>query len=297
MFCRDLDRLGDCRRRLNISPLGSGALAGTSYALDRAGVAAELDFDGVTLNSMDGVSDRDFALEFLACASFIMMHLSRLCEEIIMWSTGEFSFVMLDDAYSTGSSIMPQKKNPDVAELVRGKTGRVYGNLMGLLTVMKALPLAYNKDMQEDKEGVFDTADTLKKCLQIMKPMLESMTVNEEVMGQGARQGFSNATDVADYLVEKGIPFRSAHEIIGKLVLACSETGRSIESLPLEELRKTCPVFDEDVYDQISVEACVRKRDVEGGPNPDAVHKSVDLTRIFLRETAARFDQKSRNIL
>jgi argininosuccinate lyase len=289
MFSRDLDRLADARRRLNVSPLGSGALAGTPYSLDRAGVAAELGFTGTTLNSMDGVSDRDFAVEFLAAAALLMMHLSRLCEEIILWSTNEFGFITLDDAYATGSSIMPQKKNPDVAELVRGKTGRVYGNLIGLLTVLKGLPLAYNKDMQEDKESVFDTVDTLQKCLMVMRPMLETMTVNEAVMSQGARQGFTNATDLADYLVEKGIPFRSAHEIIGKLVLFCAQEGRALENLTLDELRQASPVFDDDVYGQISVEACVRKRNLSGGPNPEQVDRSIALTRVFLKEISGRF--------
>ncbi|MCL1790190.1 MAG: argininosuccinate lyase [Peptococcaceae bacterium] len=289
MFSRDLDRLADTRRRLNVSPLGSGALAGTPYALDRAGVAEELGFAGVTLNSMDGVSDRDFAVEFIAAASLLMMHLSRLSEEIILWSTNEFGFITLDDAYATGSSIMPQKKNPDVAELVRGKTGRVYGNLVGLLTVMKGLPLAYNKDMQEDKESVFDTVDTLKKCLLVMSPMLETMTVNKEAMNQGARQGYTNATDLADYLVGKGIPFRNAHEIIGKLVLVCDQENRLLENLTLEELRQASPVFDWDIYEQISVEACVRKRNHVGGTGPEQVSRSIESTRMILEKMSKCF--------
>ncbi len=284
MFLRDLGRLKDARKRLNYSPLGSGALAGTTFPLDRAGVAAELGFDGITLNSMDGVSDRDFALEFLADASIIMMHLSRLCEELVLWSSGEFRFVVIDDGYATGSSIMPQKKNPDVAELVRGKTGRVYGDLMGLLTVMKGLPLAYNKDMQEDKEGVFDALDTVNKSLLVMEPMLKTMRVNKDVMAEGAKQGFTNATDLADYLAKKGVPFREAHEIVGKIVLHCSKAGYGLEDMTLAQYREISPVFEEDLFSSITVENCVLARKVPGGPAPEAVLESIEQSQKILED-------------
>ena len=284
MFLRDLGRLKDARKRLNYSPLGSGALAGTTFPLDRAGVAAELGFDGITLNSMDGVSDRDFALEFLANASIIMMHLSRLCEELVLWSSGEFRFIVIDDGYATGSSIMPQKKNPDVAELVRGKTGRVYGDLMGLLTVMKGLPLAYNKDMQEDKEGVFDALDTVNKSLLVMEPMLKTMRVNKDVMAEGAKQGFTNATDLADYLAKKGVPFREAHEIVGKIVLHCSKAGYGLEDMTLAQYREISPVFEEDLFSSITVENCVLARKVPGGPAPEAVLESIEQSQKILED-------------
>ncbi|MDR1961673.1 MAG: argininosuccinate lyase [Gracilibacteraceae bacterium] len=282
MFLRDLGRLNDARRRLNYSPLGSGALAGTTFPLRREEVARELGFAGVTPNSLDGVSDRDFALEFLSAAAIIMMHLSRLAEEIILWSSGEFGFITLDDAHATGSSIMPQKKNPDVAELVRGKTGRVYGDLVALLTVMKGLPLAYNKDLQEDKEAVFDAVDTVQKCLLTMAPMLQAMTVRRERLAEEAKKGFMNATDLADYLAKKQVPFREAHAIVGRLVLACAQKGRALEDLPLAELRAASPVFADDVYEAISVEACVRARRVAGGPAPERVREAIRAARAEL---------------
>lgn len=279
MFLRDLGRLKDTRKRLNVSPLGSGALAGTTFALNREKIAEELGFDGITLNSLDGVSDRDFALEFLSASAILMMHLSRLCEELIIWSSGEFSFIEFDDSFATGSSIMPQKKNPDVAELIRGKTGRVYGNLVALLTVMKGLPLAYNKDMQEDKESVFDTVDTIQKCLLIIGPMLATMKINLDVMAEEARKGFTNATDVADYLVKKGLPFREAHAVVGRLVLECSRKNCNLEDLSVEELKKISPLFEEDLYKSISLENCIRTRNIAGGPSPDAVRAALNLSR------------------
>ncbi|MFA6808876.1 MAG: argininosuccinate lyase, partial [Eubacteriales bacterium] len=276
MFSRDLGRIKDGRKRLNLSPLGSGALAGTTFPLLREEVAKELGFDGVTLNSIDGVSDRDFALEFMSAASIVMMHLSRLCEELILWSSGEFNFIVIDDGYSTGSSIMPQKKNPDVAELVRGKTGRVYGDLMALLTVMKGLPLAYNKDMQEDKECVFDAVDNVKKSLLVMEPMLKTMKINKDVMEREAKAGFTNATDLADYLAKKKVPFRQAHEIVGKLVLECSKRGCALEDIQFEELKKVSEVFEKDLYEAISIKYCVNARNITGGPAPEAVKYSMD---------------------
>jgi argininosuccinate lyase len=284
MFLRDLGRLKDTRKRLNLSPLGSGAMAGTTFPLRREEVAEELGFDGVTQNSLDGVSDRDFALEFLAAVSIIMMHLSRLCEELILWSSGEFQFIVMDDGYSTGSSIMPQKKNPDVAELVRGKTGRVYGDLIALLTVMKGLPLAYNKDMQEDKERVFDAVDTIQKSLLVMEPMLGTMKVRPEVMAQGAKGGFANATDLADYLAKKGVPFRDAHEIVGRIVLHCSKKNLGLEDLTLEEYQKLSPVFSADLFENIKIENCVRSRRITGGPAPEAVIKAIELSRKELEQ-------------
>lgn len=284
MFLRDLDRLKDTRKRLNRSPLGSGALAGTTFPLNREKVAKELGFDGVTWNSLDGVSDRDFALEFLSAASILMMHLSRLCEELVLWSTGEFQFIMMDDGYSTGSSIMPQKKNPDVAELVRGKTGRVYGDLMALLTVMKGLPLAYNKDMQEDKEQVFDAVDTIQKSLLVVEPMLRTMKVNQSAMAEGAKGGFTNATDLADYLAKKSVPFREAHEIVGRLVLFCSKRGCGLEDLTLEEFQEFSLVFEEDLFESIGIEYCVRQRSIPGGPAPESVRQAIRLTEKALEE-------------
>jgi len=289
MFARDTGRLMDCLKRTDVMPLGSGALAGTTFKLDRDSTAAELGFAGITENSLDGVSDRDFAIEFCAAASIIMMHLSRFCEEIILWSSAEFRFVELDDAYSTGSSIMPQKKNPDVAELIRGKTGRVYGDLMALLTVMKSLPLAYNKDMQEDKEALFDAIDTVKGCLMVFTPMVETMSLNETVMAQAARGGFTNATEVADYLAKKGVPFRKAHEIVGKLVLDCISRGKSLEDLTLEEYREASPVIEADIYDAINIAKCVAARKVPGGPAPEAVQASIGKGKQWLQEIRHKF--------
>lgn len=279
MFLRDLGRLKDTRKRLNISPLGSGAIAGTTFLLDREQVALELGLDGVTLNSLDGVSDRDFALEFLASASILMMHLSRLCEELVIWSSGEFQFISMDDGYSTGSSIMPQKKNPDVAELVRGKTGRVYGDLVALLTVMKGLPLAYNKDMQEDKEQVFDAVDTIQKCLLVVEPMLRTMQVHRNMMAFGAKGGFTNATDLADYMAKKGVPFREAHELVGRIVLQCSKKGIGLEDLSLSDYQKLSPIFEEDLFRSIGIEYCVRARKITGGPSPETVAEGIRVSR------------------
>lgn len=271
MFRRDRGRLGDIYERMNYCPLGSGALAGTTYPLDRAYTAELLDFYGPTDNSMDSVSDRDYVIELLAALSTIMMHLSRFCEEIITWNTNEYRFVEIDDAYSTGSSIMPQKKNPDIAELVRGKTGRVYGALMSLLTTMKGLPLAYNKDMQEDKELTFDALDTAKGCLALFTGMLDTMKFRRDVMEASAKNGFTNATDAADYLVGKGVPFRDAHGIVGRLVLACIEKNCALDDLSLEEYRSFSPVFDEDIYEAISMKTCVEKRITRGAPGASAM--------------------------
>lgn len=282
MFRRDMERLDDCFKRTNIMPLGSGALAGTTYPIDRQFVARELDFPEITENSLDGVSDRDFAIEFLSCLSLIMMHLSRFSEELVLWSTSEFSFIEMDDAYSTGSSIMPQKKNPDVAELVRGKTGRVYGSLITLLTVMKSLPLAYNKDMQEDKEALFDAIDTVKMCLPVFTKMLATVKFKGENMYKAAQGGFTNATDVADYLVKKGVPFRSAHEIIGKMVLYCIEKNKSLDELSMEEYQSFSDKFKEDVFYEISLEKCISGRKLPGGPSSEAVLESIKNGRSFL---------------
>ena len=275
MFYRDSDRLSDCVRRMNVMPLGSGALAGTTYPLDRESVAEELGFSGVTENSLDGVSDRDFAIELAGVLSLVMMHLSRFCEELILWSSHEFSFVEMDDAYSTGSSIMPQKKNPDVAELIRGKTGRVYGHLMGLLTTMKGIPLAYNKDMQEDKEPIFDAVDTVKLCLPVFCSMISTMTVKKDVMRQGAAGGFTNATDAADYLVKKGVPFREAHAIVGKMVFYALEHQKALDELSLEELKACSPIIEEDIYQAISLETCVNDRKLIGGPAKATVEAAI----------------------
>lgn len=282
MFKRDMGRLADCYKRTDVMPLGSGALAGTTFPLDRKSVAEKLGFAAITANSLDGVSDRDFAIEFCSAASIIMMHLSRFCEELILWSSTEFQFVEMDDAYSTGSSIMPQKKNPDVAELIRGKTGRVYGDLMALLTVMKSLPLAYNKDMQEDKETLFDAIDTVKGCLMVFTPMIETMRIREAKMADAARGGFTNATEVADYLAKKGIPFRNAHEIVGKLVLYCIEQGKSLEQLTLAEYKDASPDIDKDIYDAINIEKCVAMRKVDGGPAPETVKTALKEARSWL---------------
>ncbi|HHT88261.1 MAG TPA: argininosuccinate lyase [Clostridiales bacterium] len=282
MFKRDRSRLSDIFKRMNLSPLGSGALAGTTYPLDREYSAVLLGFDGPTLNSIDGVSDRDYLIEFLSALSIIMMHLSRLSEEIIIWNSNEYRFIELDDAYSTGSSIMPQKKNPDIAELVRGKTGRVYGALISLLTTMKGLPLAYNKDMQEDKELTFDAIDTVKGCLALTDKMLSSMKFNKDIMENSATKGFINATDAADYLVNKGVPFRDAHGIIGQLVLTCIKKGISLDELSLEEYKAVCPVFEDDIYETISLTACVNKRNIIGAPGKEAMEKVIELNEEYL---------------
>ena len=276
MLRRDSERLTDCRKRLNVMPLGSGALAGTTYDLDRDFVAEKLGFDSVTQNSLDGVSDRDFVLELAFDLSTVMMHLSRLSEEIILWSSHEFKFIELDDAYSTGSSIMPQKKNPDVAELVRGKTGRVYGDMIGLFTVMKGIPLAYNKDMQEDKEQIFDAVDTVKMCLPVFSKMLATMTVNKDAMLTGAKGGFTNATDVADYLVKHGLPFRDAHAVVGRMVAYCIEKDKVIDSLTIEEFKSFSALFDDDIYEEISLTACVNQRKLTGGPAVETVRAVIE---------------------
>ena len=284
MLRRDVTRLEDCLERMDECPLGSGALTATTYPIDREFVARELGFARITQNSLDGVSDRDFALELMNDLSILMMHLSRFSEEIIMWCSWEFKFVELDDAYSTGSSIMPQKKNPDIAELVRGKTGRVYGDLMTLLTVMKALPLAYNKDMQEDKEPVFDAVDTVKKCLPVFAAMINTMRLIPENMRAAAGKGFINATDCADYLTKKGLPFRDAYTVVGKLVNHCIEASKTLETLEIEEYRKLSPVFDPDVYDAISLDTCVAMRNVAGGPAKQSVEAQMSYIHEFLRE-------------
>ena len=286
MLRRDVQRMADCEKRTRISPLGAAALAGTTYPLDPASVARELDMYGTFDNSMDAVSDRDFVIEALFCASTAMMHLSRCCEEIILWSNPAFGFVKLPDAYATGSSIMPQKKNPDVAELVRGKTGRVYGSLITLLTAMKGLPLAYNKDMQEDKEPVFDAIDTVELCLPVFSAMIDTLTVNRANMRKAANGGFISATDCADYLAKKGMPFREAYGIVGKLVGHCVDTGHSLETLPLEEYKKVSEYFEEDVYDALSLETCVNGRKVYGGPAPEAVKVQIENIKHFIQERA-----------
>ena len=279
MLLRDLERLSDCRRRMNRSPIGACALAGTTYNTDRRYEAQRLGFDGICRNSMDAVSDRDFCLELMSGLSILMMHLSRFSEELILWSSWEFQFVELSDAYTTGSSIMPQKKNPDMAELVRGKTGRVYGDLMALLTTLKGLPLAYNKDMQEDKEAVFDAVDTVKMCLQVFAPMVATMKVRPENMKKAAQGGFINATDLADYLVKKGLPFRGAYKISGQIVAHCIAQGQVLETLPLEVYRSYSDLFDEDLYQDIDLTACVRKRVSEGGTSPASVEAQLAWVR------------------
>lgn len=284
MFKRDRGRLQDIYRRMNYCPLGAGALAGTTYPLDREYTAELLGFYGPTLNSMDSVSDRDYVIEFLSALSTIMMHLSRFCEEIIIWNSNEYQFVEIDDAYSTGSSIMPQKKNPDIAELVRGKTGRVYGALMSILTTMKGIPLAYNKDMQEDKELTFDAIDTVKGCLALFTGMISTMKFRKDVMSRSARHGFTNATDAADYLVNHGVPFRDAHGIVGQIVLYCIDRGIAIDDMSLEELKAICPVFEEDIYDAISMDTCVNKRLTLGGPGKEAMEKVIALEKAYLEE-------------
>ena len=279
MFGRDISRLSDCLCRMNISPLGSGAMGATTYPIDRLQTAQLLEFDGVTLNSIDGVSDRDHIIELASAISIIMTHLSRFSEEVILWCSSEFGFISLDDAFSTGSSIMPQKKNPDVAELVRGKTGRVYGSLFGILTVMKGLPLAYNKDMQEDKEGIFDAVDTVKQCLEVFAPMFESVTVNADAMKAAAEKGFINATDCADYLTKRGVPFRDAYTASGRLVRYCIENGKTLEQLSIEEYREVNELFDEDIYAEIDLLKCVSDRDIVGGPAPNRVKAHIGLVR------------------
>lgn len=283
MFRRDRSRLADIHERMNYCPLGSGALAGTTYPLNRERSAELLGFTGPTLNSMDSVSDRDYLIEFSAAMSIIMMHLSRFCEEIIIWNSNEYQFIDIDDSYSTGSSIMPQKKNPDIAELVRGKTGRVYGNLMSLLTTMKGLSLAYNKDMQEDKEFVFDAIDTTKGCILLFRGMLDTLTFHPEQMRASAEGGFTNATDAADYLVGKGVPFRDAHGIIGQLVLYCIEHNISLGEMSLEEYQKISPVFEEDIYDAISMETCVEKRNTIGAPGQKAMAEVIQKCEEYLK--------------
>ncbi len=284
MLLRDIERLSDCKKRLNICPIGSCALAGTTYPTDRAFEAAELGFDGICLNSIDGVSDRDFCLELLSDISIIMAHLSRFSEEIVLWSSWEFKFIELSDDFTTGSSIMPQKKNPDMAELVRGKTGRVYGDLMGMLTVIKGLPLAYNKDMQEDKEGVFDAVDTVKMCLRVFIGMIQGFKANEENMLAAAKKGFINATDLADYLVKKGMPFRSAYKICGQIVAACIASGKVLETLELSEYKKFSELFEGDLYSEIDLKNCVEKRISAGGTSVSSVEAQISAVRNKLKE-------------
>ena len=283
MFRRDYLRLCDCAKRTNVMPLGSGALAGTTYPLDRQFVADKLGFDSITMNSLDGVSDRDFVLELASCLSILVMHMSRFSEELILWSSNEFSFVEMDDAFSTGSSIMPQKKNPDVAELIRGKTGRVYGNLMGLLTVMKGIPLAYNKDMQEDKEQIFDSIDTVKLCLPVFCDMISTMKVNVNNMYEGAKGGFTNATDAADYLVKKGLPFRDAHSVIGNMVFYCIEHGKAIDDLTMDEMKSFSDIIEEDIYDAVSMTTCVNDRSVIGGPAKAVTLEAITKAEEFIK--------------
>ena len=284
MFKRDHSRLKDIYKRMNTCPLGAGALAGTTYPLDRNYTAELLGFDGPTLNSMDSVSDRDYLIELMSALSTIMMHLSRFSEEVIIWNSNEYQFVEIDDSYSTGSSIMPQKKNPDIAELVRGKTGRVYGALMSILTTMKGIALAYNKDMQEDKELIFDAIDTAKGCLALFTGMISTMKFNKERMNESSRHGFTNATDAADYLVNHGVPFRDAHGIVGQLVLYCIDKGIALDDMSLEEYKAISPVFGEDIYDAISMETCVNKRKTIGAPGPDAMRKVIEIYTKYLEE-------------
>ena len=284
MFKRDRSRMADIYKRMNYCPLGSGALAGTTYPLDREYTASLLGFEGPTLNSMDSVADRDYLIEFLSALSTIMMHLSRFSEEIIIWNSNEYKFIEIDDAYSTGSSIMPQKKNPDIAELVRGKTGRVYGALMSLLTTMKGIPLAYNKDMQEDKELTFDAIDTVKGCLALFTGMIRTMKFNKDIMEKSAMHGFTNATDAADYLVKHGVPFRDAHSIIGHLVLTCIERGKAIDEMSIEELKEISDVFEPDVYDAISLKTCVEKRLTIGAPSKTSMEQAIAAYEAYLKE-------------
>ena len=282
MFKRDYSRLNDIYDRMNYCPLGAGALAGTTYPLDREQTASLLNFYGPTLNSMDSVSDRDYVIELLSALSTIMMHLSRFSEEVIIWNSNEYKFVSIDDGFSTGSSIMPQKKNPDIAELVRGKTGRVYGALTSILTTMKGIPLAYNKDMQEDKELTFDAIDTVKGCISLFNGMMNTMTFNKPQMEKSAKHGFTNATDAADYLVNHGVPFRDAHGIVGQLVLLCLDKHISLDELPLDEYQKISPAFEEDIYDAISMKTCVEKRNTIGAPGRDAMKKVIAINDTYL---------------
>ena len=284
MFRRDRSRMADIRKRMNTCPLGAGALAGTTYPLDRFYTAELLGFDEPTRNSMDSVSDRDYVIELLSAMSTVMMHLSRFCEEIILWNSNEYRFVEIDDAYSTGSSIMPQKKNPDIAELVRGKTGRVYAALMSMLTTMKGIPLAYNKDMQEDKELTFDAIDTVKGCLALFNGMLSTMHFKKDRMENSAKNGFTNATDAADYLVGKGVPFRDAHGIVGRLVLYCIDKGISLDDMKLEEYKAISPVFEDDIYDVISMKNCVERRNTIGAPGADAMQAVIEQNKKYLQE-------------
>ncbi len=293
MLLRDADRLSDTRKRMNLSPLGSAALAGTTYAIDRQMTAEVLGFAGVVQNSLDGVADRDFCVELLSDIALIMTHLSRLSEELILWASWEFKFIELSDAYSTGSSIMPQKKNPDMAELIRGKTGRAFGDLMAMLTVLKGLPLAYNKDMQEDKEAVFDGVDTVKMCLSVMAPMIDTLTVKKENMRAAAAGGFINATDCADYLVNKGLPFREAYKITGELVRRCIAQGCTLETLPIAAYKAVSDRFDEDIYDAIRLETCVQRRVSEGGTSPDSVRTQIRIIMNILVNKLQRSSFKS----
>ena len=284
MFKRDRQRMADIYKRMNYCPLGSGALAGTTYPLDREYTAELLGFYGATMNSMDSVADRDYLIELLSALSTVMMHLSRFCEEIIIWNTNEYRFVEIDDSYSTGSSIMPQKKNPDIAELVRGKTGRVYGALISLLTTMKGLPLAYNKDMQEDKELTFDAIDTVKGCIALFTGMIATMKFRADVMENSAKNGFTNATDAADYLVNKGVPFRDAHGIVGRLVLYCIDKNISLDEMSLEEYKAISPVFEDDIYEAISIRTCIEKRQTIGAPSEKAMREVIRLNKMYLEQ-------------
>jgi len=282
MFKRDMGRFKDCMKRMDIMPLGSCALAGTTYPIDRKMVAGILKFSDITENSIDAVSDRDFAIEFISCCAVGMMHLSRFCEELIIWNTGEFGYIEMDDSYSTGSSIMPQKKNPDIAELIRGKTGRVYGDLIALLTIMKGLPLSYNKDMQEDKESVFDAGDTFKSCISVFIPMLEAITINKERIMNNLKGGFLNATDLADYLVKKGLPFRDAHEAAGEMVKYCIAANKELTELSMDEFRKFSCCIEEEIYEFLKPEVCLSRRNTEGGPSEQRVREAVLRGREFL---------------
>ncbi|MHB1392119.1 MAG: argininosuccinate lyase [Clostridia bacterium] len=284
MFMRDMDRFTDCMKRMDVMPLGSCALAGTTYPIDREMVAEILKFSDISHNSMDAVSDRDFVIEFISCCTFSMMHLSRFCEELVIWSTGEFGYIEMDDGYSTGSSIMPQKKNPDIAELIRGKTGRVYGDLICMLTVMKGLPLAYNKDMQEDKEAVFDAGDTLKSCISVLVPMLDTMAVNKDRIKSNLKGGFLNATDLADYLVQKGLPFRSAHEITGRIVSFCIARNKELEELTLDEFKSFTPCVEEEIYKFIELETCLLRRNTAGGPSAQQVKRAIEQGRKMMKD-------------
>jgi len=292
MFKRDMGRFADCLKRIDIMPLGSCALAGTTYPIDREMVADILKFSNISLNSIDAVSDRDFAIEFISCCTFVMLHLSRFCEELVIWNTGEFGYIEMDDGYSTGSSIMPQKKNPDIAELIRGKTGRVYGDLICLLTVMKGLPLSYNKDLQEDKESVFDAGDTIKSCISTFIPMLSSMTVNKDKIKSNLKGGFLNATDLADYLVHKGLPFRDAHEVAGKIVSCCIIRNKELVELSLDEFKEFAPCIEEEIFEFLKPEVCLSRRNTEGGPSAQRVSEAVLRGREFIKHFAETIIKK-----